>query len=350
MMRTARDKGLACLLLLLFSVLNHGCTSRWAVRTELPDVAAEWPDHAGRFRITYAGSIRGFERTGRSVGDILRLVAFGNTGKDVIVRPMAAATGRDDRLAIADSGCRCVHLYLPFEQRYIEISSAGDLDLVSPVGVAFDDELRLYVADPALSAIHVFDTQGLFLRTVTHAGGTPLKRPAGIAYSRKNKTIYAADSASHQVIALRPGGDFLFSFGDRGDGQGAFNFPTHLTVAPDGHVFVTDTMNFRIQEFDGAGRFLSSFGHHGDGSGDFAMPKGISVDAAGIVYVVDSLFDNVQLFDQTGQFLLTLGERGSGNGQFWLPSGLFLNDHGTLYVCDTYNHRLQMFRIGSDKQ
>ena len=115
--------------------------------------------------------------------------------------------------------------------------------------------------------------------------------------------------------------------------------------ASSGELYVTDSLNFRIEILDETGKPLGSFGRHGDGSGDLAMPKGVAVDRDGAVYVVDSLFDNVQLFNRRGEFLLTVGRRGVDFGEFWLPSGVFINERDEMYVCDTYNRRIQVFRI-----
>ena len=137
-------------------------------------------------------------------------------------------------------------------------------------------------------------------------------------------------------------GEYLGAFGARGDGPGQFNFPTNIARGADGRLYVTDTMNFRVQVFDADGGFLSAFGKLGDGAGDFDKPKGVAVDSAGHVYVVEGLNDVVQIFDESGRLLLAFGGSGSGDGQFWLPSGIaIVND--LVYVADSANRRVQMF-------
>lgn len=290
-------------------------------------------------------TIKGFKEIGTSIPHVLKYIIFGKSTGGTIIRPAAVARGRDNRLAIADTGCPCVHLYIPSEQKYIRVFGTKTDVLRSPVGVAFDDELKMYVADSALRAISVFDRNGKHLFSIEKAGYTQLQRPTGLAYSPDTQTLYAVDTRAHAVYALNPKGDFLFSFGERGTKDGQFNFPTHIAASPSGQVYVVDSMNFRVQAFDAGGKFLAAFGRHGDGSGDFAMPKGIAADVNGVVYVVDNLFDTVQLFNGKGDFLLTLGSRGAGHGEFWMPSGLFLDPNDTLYVCDTYNRRIQLFQI-----
>ena len=288
-------------------------------------------------------TLRGFRETGASFGFVVRTIVFGRPEDQEIVRPVAVATGTDGRIAIADIGSKCVHLFIPKEQRYFKVFTADSVELASPVGVAFDDESRLYVSDSILNRILVFDGQGTYLFSI-NPGAAP-RRLTGLAYDRQKKTLYSVDTLGNRIYALTAKGDIAFSFGERGTGKGQFNYPTHIYRSASGLLYITDTMNFRIQVFDSSGRFVSAFGQHGDGSGDFAMPKGVASDSDGIVYVVDSLFDNIQLFSIYGEFLLTLGSRGSAQGEFWLPSGIFIDESDKLYVCDTFNQRVQIFQI-----
>jgi DNA-binding beta-propeller fold protein YncE len=334
-------------ILCVVAVMSTGCASKWALSAESPaNMPVEWRNDSNAALVRHVSTIRGFKETGTSTANILKYIVFGRTDeKNTITRPVAAAAGLDGRLAIADTGCECVHLYIPSEQKYRRIYSAGQKEFRSPVSVVFDDAFRLYVSDSVLGEISVFDRAGEYLFTIRNAGEVPLQRPTGLSYSHEKKRLYAVDTIANKVFAYTTTGSLVFSFGGTGEKPGEFNFPTHITAAPDGRLYVTDAMNFRVQVFDASGAFLTSFGHHGNGSGDFAMPKGIAVDKAGIIYVVDTLFDNVQLFNISGNFLFTIGGRGTGHGEFWLPSGLFLDDQNKLYVCDTYNQRVQVFQV-----
>jgi DNA-binding beta-propeller fold protein YncE len=339
------------LFLCLAALATAGCASKWSLVADSPAGPLQWRDDLNEPRVRYLTSIRGFKETGTTVPNVIRYIVFGSSADDnTIVRPVAAAVGNDDRIAIADLGRSCVHLYIPSEQKYRKIAGAGNADLRTPVGVAFDDEARLYVSDSSRGAIDVFDRSGEHLFSIKKAGAVSLQRPTGLSYSPEKKLIYVVDTLANRIYAYTTAGDLRLSFGEPGEEGGQFNFPTHIVTAPDGSLYVTDAMNFRVQIFDSAGAHLSSFGHHGNGSGDFAMPKGIAVDKAGVVYVVDTLFDNIQLFNTAGGFLLTVGGRGTGQGEFSLPSGMFLDSRDKLYVCDTYNQRVQIFQVMGNTQ
>jgi DNA-binding beta-propeller fold protein YncE len=336
--------GLKVVLLFLAFLAISGCGSpKWALNSDLSETHLYWMEAPRKAKLTHVMSIKGFDETGTSV----RTIIFGKS-KITLARPVAFASGSDGRFAIADTGSRCVHYYVPAEQRYLNLSSLASEQMLSPVSVAFDDEMRLYISDSALGKIFVVDRQGSYLFSISASGEGPLKRPTGLAWDSDKKLLFAVDTLAHKIYAFNKNGEAVSSFGSRGDKAGQFNFPTHIFWSPSGLLYVTDAMNFRIQVFSDGGRFVTSFGHHGDGSGDFSSPKGVVVDKTGVIYVVDTLFDNIQLFDERGDFLLTLGSRGGGQGEFWLPSGLYLDEREKLYVSDTYNQRVQVFQLIED--
>ncbi len=344
-MKTMRMQRLVLSAVVVLFALLSGCAGKWAMRTETSPTQLLWPDMPERPRVKYIASIQGFEESEPS---FVSSVLFGKRKEGTLIRPVAVVVGSDGRVAIADTGCKCVHLFIPKEQKYISIHGAGPVDLLSPVGVAFDDALRLFVSDSALGQVLLYSGEGDFLKSMETAGPAKLKRPTGLAFDQERKLLYVADTAGSKIYAVRADGSLALSIGGRGVGDGQFNFPTHIFWSPAGRLYVTDSMNFRVQMFDSSGRFVGAFGRHGDGSGDYAMPKGIAVDSKGVIYVVDSLFDNIQLFGEKGEFFLTIGHRGGGLAEFWLPSGAYMDDHEKLYICDTFNERVQIFEIVRD--
>jgi DNA-binding beta-propeller fold protein YncE len=322
-----------------------GCTPHWALRSAPPPAPLQWPFAPNNPKLIYQAALTGVEsKTG--AGGALRAVAIGSDAVDrgAFGLPVAVATGRDGRIAVADLAGRVIHLYVPRERRYRQLSGAGRERLIAPVGVAFDDELTLYATDSS-GKLFAFAPDGSLKYVRASAGEAPLQRPTGLTFCPANGTIYVVDTLANRVHAFAKNGDVLFSFGERGEKPGQFNYPTHAFCSAAGELFVADSLNFRIQIFDERGVSRGSFGQHGDGSGELAMPKGVAVDRDGVIYVVDGMFDNVQLFNRQGDFLLTLGQRGVGFGEFWLPSGAFINEKDELYVCDTYNRRVQVYRI-----
>ena len=78
---------------------------------------------------------------------------------------------------------------------------------------------------------------------------------------------------------------FVSKWGSEGTGDGQFQRPHGIFVAPDGSVYVSEVINHRIQKFTSAGVFADKWGTDGSGNGQFQYPYGVTVASDGNVYV-----------------------------------------------------------------
>ncbi|MBI2565559.1 MAG: 6-bladed beta-propeller [Candidatus Schekmanbacteria bacterium] len=303
-----------------------------------PALAPAWPAPPEKARIAYVSTIRGPRDLGlrKPFFQRLRELIVGSL-PGALAQPVAVAVA-DDRMAIADAGCGCVHVFDLAKKTSYLVRNGGGAELLSPVGVALGSR-GLWIADSARRAVFLIDPHGKTLQTIPE-----LERPTGLAWDAAGSRLFIAETLAHRVCAFTEQGGRLLCFGARGREPGDFNYPTHLTFAEGpGLLLVTDAMNFRVQAFRASGELAFALGKAGNGSGDFSHPKGVAVDPDGNIYVVDALFDRVQIFDHSGRLLLGLGGAGAGPGQFWLPSGIAF--HGNrFFVADTHNGRVQVFR------
>jgi DNA-binding beta-propeller fold protein YncE len=111
--------------------------------------------------------------------------------------------------------------------------------------------------------------------------------------------IYVVDSIDNYVAYFSPDGSRLGAWGREGSGDGEFNSPRAIAVGPDGTVFVADTENHRVQYFTANGSFLGSFGGLGSSDRKFYGPSGVAVAPDGTVYVADSRTERIQYFRPT---------------------------------------------------
>src|SRR5512139_1783037 len=93
---------------------------------------------------------------------------------------------------------------------------------------------------------------------------------------------------------------FLFDWGGEGVGGGQFNNPLGVAVDSQGHIYVADYANHRVQKFDSSGGFLLAWGTYGVGSGQFSYPQGIAIDGEDRVYVSEGGNHRIQKFDTNG--------------------------------------------------
>jgi DNA-binding beta-propeller fold protein YncE len=313
-----------------------------------PEVSLVWPrdSESERARIEYLGVLRTPADLGRRAGLFERLknLVFGEETV-ALLRPISVSKNRVGMLVVADPGVPAVYLFDLEGREYRRLDGDAEPLLRSPVGVAIDDAGRVYVADSVRGRVFVFDERS---RLVAELGEDLLVRPTGLALDPAQERLYVVDTVACAVFVFDRAGRKLGSFGRRGAGPGEFNSPTFVTVAPDGTVSVSDSLNFRIQSFRPDGTLISAFGLPGDGAGHFARPKGIAADTEGRLYVADAAFENVQIFDRDGTLLLPFGNPGTGPGEFSLPGGLFLDSTNTIWVTDSFNRRIQVFRLLAD--
>ncbi len=261
-----------------------------------------------------------------------------------LLRPYGIFADKN-RIYVTDPGLSLLHVFDLQEKKYFSIKETEEEDLQSPIGVSVDEKGTIYITDSLLKKVIAFDRNGKYLKTI----GSPqiFLRPSGIDIEEDN--IYVVDTHLHKVLVFsKINGLLLFSFGKNGIRDGEFNFPTNIFIDAKKNIYITDSMNFRIQVFDKEGNFLFKFGQIGDALGDFSKPKGIAVDSDGNIYVADAHFDNIQIFDRNGKLLLVFGETGAGKGQMILPAGLFIDTQDKIYVADSYNKRVQIFQYLKD--
>jgi RHS repeat-associated protein len=193
-------------------------------------------------------------------------------------------------------------------------------------------------------------------------------------------------------------------FAKEGTGTGALKKPTGVAIDKEGHVWVADTGNNRIEKFTATGSYMAVYGKEGTGALQFKEPKGIAIDKKGYVFVADSGNRRIEVLNPYGEYVgeetlpgapsgIAIGEAyydgekidalyvalpssnrieaysvipsedhfyerqrfgtaGSGNGQFSSPTGIALNEAaldgesgGLAYVTDTGNYRVQVLKI-----
>src|SRR5947208_8758585 len=86
--------------------------------------------------------------------------------------------------------------------------------------------------------------------------------------------------------------------------DGRFRQPTDVTWDPAGNAYISDGyVNSRIAKVDKNGNWLKSWGERGEKPGEFNLPHTIAADAQGNIYVGDRSNGRIQVFDGDGKFL-----------------------------------------------
>ncbi|MHB2027042.1 MAG: OmpL47-type beta-barrel domain-containing protein [Elusimicrobiota bacterium] len=248
-----------------------------------------------------------------------------------------------------------------------------------PEGVATDISGNIYVADTNASQIKVYTATGSLVAiygdgrhdydqegneiefsTVVEAGGRAapgalqedasapgasarFNHPRSIAVDQAGN-MYVADTGNERIVKISSGGAVLLTIGktdmdrehwgicESGPLPGQFNHPSGIALDQAGNIYVSDTLNHRVQVFSSSGTFILVFDlppaespdggkrgelkpdapHWVDWAGDWddraplGNPAGIAVDQAGDIFVADAKGGRGLEFSSTGYLLLTV--------------------------------------------
>ncbi len=325
-----------------FVFTAHGCFKQAVeVRELLPDIV--WPKPPEVPRIRFVNSISRPADLKIKTGILKRFLVFLKGSEErSIVMPYGIETDADGRLFVVDTFNRYIHVFDKGEGTYYTFPQK-ETTFVSPIDIAIDKKGNIFVSDSKEAVVKVFKDHGK--KYVREIGRGVLKRPTGIAVNEKKDELLVVDTLNSEIVIFNLDNYKIKKIiGMDGSNTGMFHYPTNIFVSRDGLIFVSDSLNYRIQIFTPEWEFLNAFGKPGDSPGYFARPRGVAVDSDGNIYVVDALFDNVQVFDKEGRLLMDFGRPGHGYGEFWLPSGIFIDSNDRIYVSDSFNKRVQVFQ------
>jgi len=342
----------ALVLGVLFALAGCALGPQTAPITLQPSAQAPvWPLPPDQARYAYVRTLIG-ERdfvvedneAGENVGSALRWIAglvVGEPDYLELQRPVSGMTRADGRVCIVDASHRAV---ITFDLQEARISkwelAAEGTRFVAPVGIAEDGAGGVLITDAELAEVFRLGPDG---EPAARYGKGVLTRPTGIARDPVAGLIYVADTGKHDIKVFDDAGNLIELIGSRGNGDGLFNTPTHLSFN-NGQLYVADTLNFRVQVFDRTGEERLAFGRLGLFVGNMTRPKGVAVGGNRRIYVVESYFDHLLVYDDKGQLLLPIGGTGQGVAQFYLPSGVWTDSQGRVYVADMFNGRVVIFQ------
>ena len=159
----------------------------------------------------------------------------------------------------------------------------------------------------------------------------------------KRRKIYVADKGNHRVQIFNA--DLTYkrtcSLPDRD--KSTVICPEKIAINSAGKAYVTNSKNTCVYVFEESGQFLFSFGRKGNlrdrGSLDLSSPTAIAIDSEDYVYISESNV-GVSIFDCNGCFVKALGVRGSSPGNV---KAMHIDTRGNLYVCESRNNHVCVF-------
>lgn len=269
-----------------------------------------------------------------------------------LLAPYGMAVNSKGDLYVADQKVGAIFVFNTETKDTTLIANGRDASFAWVNGLAFDDDDRLFVTDGKMKRVLVFDKNKKVVDQIREG----LIDPVGIAIDTENRQLYVVDTQADQVVVYDA--DTLKEKRRIGTGgkkhelntPGDFSLPSFVALDSDNNVYVTDTMNYRVEIFDADGNFISQFGKHCDGPACFAHPKGIAVDSDGHIWVADPMLDLLQAFNKEGELLGLVGGHGNNLGQFSSLDGVYIDKNNRIFTSEQYPGRVQMFRYITDAE
>jgi DNA-binding beta-propeller fold protein YncE len=195
------------------------------------------------------------------------------------------------------------------------------------------------------------------------AGDTQLANPIGVAFigDHPDWLVTAEFGGDRIKISNIRTGALVCKFGELGQGEGQFKYPTGVAVTSESSfVIVADYANHRVQVLrlvvgaEGISAHLEFARSLGSGMGGSAAPDypfGLALLRSNggqqeTVLVTESANHRVSQFalDTFVGIFAGTGGKGSGDGEFTTPLGItVLGSSGEVAVADRMNHRVQIF-------
>ncbi|MFC1492467.1 6-bladed beta-propeller [candidate division KSB1 bacterium] len=95
---------------------------------------------------------------------------------------------------------------------------------------------------------------------------------------------------------------FIRKIGDleSSDENQMFYKPSDIALDDEGNIYIMDTGNFKVKKFNSEGEFILSFGNRGEGPGEFLQSVSIEVNNDGNIVVLDKTNQRFEVFSKKG--------------------------------------------------
>lgn len=179
---------------------------------------------------------------------------------------------------------------------------------------------------------------------------TPLEgnisEPRGVALNSKGH-IFVFNTGNLKLMEFDEAGNFV-----RAIGQGLFGNPHGLRIDRSDNIWTTDLETHMVLKFSPEGRLLMAIGQKGvnglkneeRGTPLFDRPADVAFGRDGAIFVADGYGNSrVVKLDKYGNWIKAWGEKGKEPGNFDNPHNIVVDHRDRVYVADRYNARIQVF-------
>jgi DNA-binding beta-propeller fold protein YncE len=182
------------------------------------------------------------------------------------------------------------------------------------------------------------------VKTIKSGSFGELAQPTGVAVNSKGE-IFVSDGISNKVYAFDANGEFLFSFGEKGNEDGQMNFPIDIAIDGEDRVYVT--MNGpKIEIYNSDGRPQKSINLKELFGDDAGHASGGIECGPDYWYFTDDPQNTLYAMEyDSNKIALKLASLGDELGQITAAKKPFFSKkQKALVLADMFNFRVQIFR------
>lgn len=241
------------------------------------------------------------------------------------VRPYAIDTDSAGNIFVVDRESRTVTQY---NSTGSQLGQWNPGSLAQPSDIAVDSQGSLYILDyQAAVPLQKFSADGTPMAFDT--GATDILFPSGL-FIDSGDNLYVTDyggALGGRVLVFNDAGNLVRTFGEEDD----LTFEEFNDIMVDENAQLIRVVTSRmVAEFDMNGTYLGSW------QGDFYRPFGIAAGPNGDVFVADTYNNEVDQYDSTGNLKATIAQ------DTYRPFRIVTAD-GRLYVADHGNLQIKIF-------
>jgi len=254
-------------------------------------------------------------------------------------QPRGLALDKDGNVYVADFGNDRVQKFDAGFGFQKEWGAHGDLpsQFKQPGDIAVAPDGDVYVADTWNQRIQVFSPDGEYKKE----WADKYYGPRGIAVGPSG-AVYLADTGNHKIRRFNKDGTEEIAWGSLGKEPGQFTEPVGIAVDKSGMVYVVDNGNARLQIFDKDGALITTFPVEGWQQKVFSEPH-VTVTPDGVIWVSVPTEQLIRAYDKTGKLLKEVKGGDDPGLPFDRPMGLAYDARtDTLVIADLENRLVRL--------
>ncbi|RMG58261.1 MAG: 6-bladed beta-propeller [Deltaproteobacteria bacterium] len=194
------------------------------------------------------------------------------------------------------------------------------------------------VADSTFSALHEVGISGRRFRKIS------IKRMGRfVDVCHFGKRYFFLDGKDHVIYIVGNDGKVMRKVGDEGTKPGEFKYPYRISCDENGRVYVSDTMNARVQVLDVDGKHIETIKRFGLAGDSFLRPAGVASYGVNRVLLTDVLSGYLLLWDGQRREVSAATVRGK-RVRFSYPASVTVSRYGDVAVVDSVAKELIIMR------